>query len=330
MPVVAGIDVSARELTVAVLDGATRPELTTFKQTSDGHCQLARHLRTQRVEQVVMEATGIYYLDAALVLHETGLRLSVINPRAAHHFAKALLETSKTDRIDAVILAQYARRMEPKRWQPPKLDWLAVRDLGRRINQLNASKTAAKNRRHALMSKSMTDPVLLDDVEDEIRTLEARIERLGEAARARIRNDPSLRILYDILLGATGIGEPSALSLLSELCLLDRQFTAAQISRYAGLDVRLADSGSSVHGETRLSKAGNAYLRGALHMPSLSLVQHDPIARAHYEQLIARGKKKMQALCAIQRKFLTGLWACIKSETAFDSSKLFAIRPRTG
>lgn len=330
MSVVAGIDVSAQELSVAVLAGNAKPEQTTFEQTPEDHRKLARYLCAQRVEQVVLEATGIYYLDAALALHEAGLTLSVINPRAAHHFAKALLQISKTDRIDAAILAQYARRMEPKQWKPPEFDWLAVRDLGRRVNQLTASKTAAKNRRHALKSKSMTDPVLLDDVEDEIRALEARIERLSKAARARIRNDASLRVLHDLLLETTGIQQTSALSLLSELCLLDRAFTGAQISRYAGLDVRLAESGSSVHGKTRISKAGNAYLRGALHMPSLSLVQHDPIAKAHYEQLIARGKEKMQALCAVQRKFLTGLWACIKTESAFDSSKLFAIRPQEG
>lgn len=326
MPVFAGIDVSARELTVAVVDADAKPQLTTFEQTPEGHRQLAAHLSA--ADWVVMEATGIYYLDAALVLHEAGLNLSVINPRAAHHFAKALLETSKTDRIDAVILAEYARRMQTQSWQPPNPDWLAVRDLGRRINQLTAAKTAAKNRRHALTSKSLTDPVLIEDVEDEIQALEARIERLGQAARQRIGSDASLETLYDVLISATGIGENSALSLLSELCLLDRCLTAAQISRYAGLNVCLAESGSSVHGKTRLSKAGNAYLRAALHMPSLSLVRHDPIARAHYEQLIARGKKRMQALCAVQRKFLTGLWACIKSETAFDSAKLFDARPQ--
>lgn len=330
MPVVAGIDVSAGDLTVAVVGQAVRAELVTYEQTPEGHCKLAADLCVLEVDRVVLEATGIYHLDVALVLHEAGLSLSVINPRAAHHFAKVLLETSKTDRIDAVILAEYGRRMEPRPWRPPELGWLAVRDLGRRINQLTASKAAAKNRRHALTSKSMTDPILLEDAEQEITALEARIERLGEAARARIRDDASLKVLYDLLLGAPGIGEASALSLLGELCLLDRQFSAAQISRYAGLDVRLGQSGSSVHRKGRLSKAGNAYLRAALHMPSLSLVRHDRIARAHYEKLIARGKKNMQALCAVQRKFLTGLWACIKSETPFDSSKLFAIRPETG
>jgi len=39
---------------------------------------------------------------------------------------------------------------------------------------------------------------------------------------------------------------------------------------------------------------------------------------------VARGKKKIQALCAVMRKYLTGLWACIKNRTPFDASALFS------
>ena len=59
-------------------------------------------------------------------------------------------------------------------------------------------------------------------------------------------------------------------------------------------------------------------------MPAMSAVQHDPRAKAFYDALVARGKKKIQALCAVMRKYLTGMWACIKNETAFDSSLLFS------
>ncbi|MEB3733014.1 transposase [Halopseudomonas pachastrellae] len=46
----------------------------------------------------------------------------------------------------------------------------------------------------------------------------------------------------------------------------------------------------------RLSKAGNAYLRSAFFMPALSAVRHDPNAKAFYEALQQRGKKKIQAM----------------------------------
>ena len=330
MPTFAGIDVSARELTVALVNGSFKAQLSSFEQTPAGHKALVKYLKKRKVERVVAEATGVYYLDAALALDRAGLHLSVINPRAAHNFAKSLLESSKTDRIDAVLLAEYGRRMDPKRWQSPSPELLAVRDLGRRINQLTSTCVAARNRLHALSSKQCTDALLIEDAKDEIESLRQRIQRLTQAARERIESDPELSRMYQRLTSATGVAETSGIKLLAELCLLDRGMNSRQVSRHAGLSVRLSESGSSQNKPGRLSKAGNTYLRAAMHMPALVLIQHDPIARAHYQHLVDQGKKKLQALCAIQRKMLTGLWACIKTDQPFNSEKLFAIRPQEG
>nr|WP_281180453.1 transposase [Terasakiispira papahanaumokuakeensis] len=86
----------------------------------------------------------------------------------------------------------------------------------------------------------------------------------------------------------------------------------------------LSSTGSSVNRPARLSKAGNAYLRSALYMPVMSAVRYDPRAKAFYEALIARGKKKIQTQCAVMRQYLTVLWACIQTKTAFDSTPLFS------
>ena len=274
-----------------------------------------------------MEATGIYYLDAAVALHNAGIPVSVINPRAAHHFAKVMLQDSKTDRIDARLLAEYARRMTFKPWQPPREDWLELRDIARRINQLNGMCTAEKNRLHALQARQHTRKTMIDELQAHIQQLEHSIERLTAAAVDVIGQDPVLTQYDSCLTSATGIARASAVALLGELCLLPKELRADQVSRQAGLDVRLTESGSSIDQPGRLSKGGNTYLRAGLHMPSLSLVRHDPRAKAHYQALIARGKKKMQALCAIQRKMLTGLWACMHANEPFDSAKLFAIEP---
>lgn len=327
---VAGIDVSAGKLDVACLKGRGRPRLRTFEQTPQGHRDLVVYLKKQRVTAVVMEATGIYFLDAALALHEGGVLVSVINPRSAHHFAKVLLQRTKTDRTDAVVLAEYARRMALTPWQPPKAPWLALRDLSRRIRRLTAMCTAEKNRLHALKAKRYSASVLLEDVAESIAALERRIERLTQTALEMIRQDPELAHWQALVTCAKGIAEKSVVSLLGELRLLPESLGSAQVTRHAGLDVRLNESGKEPHRPGRLSKAGNAYLRSALHMPALSLVQHDPYARAHYQALQARGKKKIQALCAIQRKLLTGLWACLRNDQPFDSAKLFAIRPQEG
>lgn len=327
MPVYAGIDVAAKKLDVAVVNGQGRLERSVFEQNSDGHRKLVQCLKKHRVTAIVMEATGIYYLDPALALDQAGLPVSVINPRAAHYFGKVMLERTKTDRVDAGLLAEYARRMAFRRWQAPDASWLALRDICRRISRLTAMRTAEKNRLHAFQSKQHTARLLLDDVADQIAQLDQRIDRLAQAALAQINEDAELKHLLELLITAKGIAQTSALSLIGELCLLPRTLRASQVSRHAGMDVRLNESGDSLHKPGRLSKAGNVYLRAALYMPALSLIQHDPHAKAHYQALISRGKKNIQALCAVQRKLLTGLWACIQNNQPFDSSKLFAIRP---
>jgi transposase len=327
MPDVAGIDIAARKLDVARLSDTGSVQLRQFEQSPAGHRELVAYLRKHRVKAVVMEATGIYYLDAAVALHNAGIPVSVINPRAAHHFAKVMLQDSKTDRIDARLLAEYAQRMTFKPWQAPKEDWLALRDIARRINQLAGMQTAEKNRLHALQSQQHTRKDLLDELQAHIEQIEHSIERLTASAVDVIGQDPVLAQYDACLTSAKGIAQASAVALLGELCLLPQELRSNQVSRQAGLDVRLTESGSSIDRPGRLSKVGNAYLRAALHMPSLSLVRHDPRAKAHYEALIARGKKKMQALCAVQRKMLTGLWACMHANEPFDTAKLFAIDP---
>ena len=121
-----------------------------------------------------------------------------------------------------------------------------------------------------------------------------------------------------------GAARATALIVLAELCVLPKDLKAPQASRFVGLDVRLTQSETSVNRPARLSKVGNAYLRGALYMPAMCAVQHAPRTRALSDALVSRGKKKVQAQCAIMRKYLTGLWACMKIETLFESTLLFS------
>jgi hypothetical protein len=62
-------------------------------------------------------------------------------------------------------------------------------------------------------------------------------------------------------------------------------------------------------------------------MSALTAVRHDPTVKAFYESLLARGKRKLQALCAVMRKYLMGLWVCLKTRQPFDSRLLFAEIP---
>lgn len=320
MTISVGIDIAARSFDLA---GRGLPSKT-FDQTPQGHAQAVRYLQTLKPEYIVMEATGIYYLNLAVALTQAGLPVSVINPKSFRHFAQLKLASSKTDALDAALLAEFGERMTPPPWTPPNDNQLALRDLGRQINRLTGARTQAKNRLHALKAKQMTLPLLIEDEQHGIDQLDQRIARLQQAALALIQHNPVLAQQLQAFTAAKGIAQASAITLLAELSVLPQHLKAAQVSRYAGLDVRLNQSGSSVQRPARLSKAGNAYLRAALFMPAMSAIRHDARARAFYNALVARGKKKIQALCAVMRKYLTGLWACLRQNTPFDSTKLFS------
>ena len=323
MSVWVGIDVAARTAEVVWRSQGKNSKPISFEQTPAGHRQLIRQLQQLKPVRIVLEATGVYYLDLAIALTEAELPVSVINPKSARRFAELKLERTKTDGVDAGLLAEYGERMTPPRWSAPDTTHLALRDLGRQINRLNGARVQAKNRLHALQSKRSTLKVLIDDEREGIERLDERIRKLQDAALALIAKSAPLTAQMRCLTAARGVGDVTAISVLAEFCVLPRHLKAPQVSRHAGLDVRLHDSGSSVKRPGRLSKAGNTYLRAALYMPAMSAIQHDQRAKAFYTALLARGKKKMQALCAVMRKYLTGLWFCFIHQVPFDSAKLF-------
>lgn len=274
--------------------------------------------------RVVMEATGIYYLDMAVQLAEAGVEVMVLNPKAAHHFARAMSQRSKTDALDARMLLAYLQRMDFVPWQPPPRAVLELRQLGRHLGRLAEQKVRLKNQLHALRSTRTSPAVVIEDMQDDLASLERRIERLSAEALARVRADAALSQRFDALDSITGIGPTSALALLAELLVLPRSMNSRACVCHAGLDVRIHRSGSSVELAPRLSKHGNKYLRRALYMPAMVAIVHDPHAKAFRDRLLARGKKKMQALAAVMRKLLTAVWALIRNPQAYDGAKLFA------
>lgn len=276
--------------------------------------------------RLVMEATGVYFLDAALIASELGLGVMVLNPKAAHHFAKVLMQRSKTDRLDTAVLLEYLKRMPFEPWQAPERHLLELRQFGRYLSQLGEEQTASKNRLHALESSEAAPQVLRRDLRKAIAAMQVRIDRIQAEALKLVRADEQLKRKLEALDSIVGIAETSALMLLAEMVVMPREMNSRECSSHAGLDVRLHESGSSIHRPARISKHGNKYLRRALYMPSLSAVTHDPHASAFRDRLVARGKKKMQAQIAVMRKMLTAAWALFKAPGTYDGARLYQVK----
>jgi transposase len=324
-----GIEVSAEELLIAVRRGDTDEPTRSFPNTDTGHQALVRHLhRAGRSVRVCLESTGLYGLDVALALHaQAEIEVMMVNPRAARHFADALMRRSKTDPLDARGLREFAARMPFQRWQPPSLAARQLCAIARRIAAVVDQCTAEKNRLHAALATQTTPASISRDLKRSIAALQQSQQRLQRDARRLIRTDAQLEQRWTRLLQIRGVAEASALAIVAELGLLSLSFDVRQVVAHAGLDVRHYQSGSSVLQKPRISKAGNRHLRRALYMPALVACRHEPHFRAYYQHLLERGKAKMQALVAVMRKLLHAIWGMFKHDQPFDADKVYRIPP---
>jgi transposase len=319
-----GIEVSAATLAVAVIEQDQPLQQRQFANRANGHKALISWLEKRKARvRVSLEATGIYSLDLALALHAAPhIEAAVLNPKMVNRFAQTL-RRSKTDAADAMVLAEYSRRMPFSAWQPPSLSGLRLRAVGRHIAALVAQHTREQNRLHAAQSSRIVPGCVLQDLKRSLALLQRRIVKMRRETMALVRGDAQVEQRFQLLTGIPGIAATSAVQILGELLLLAPEMNVRQWVAHGGLDPVQQDSGTSVHKRSRISRAGNRHLRRALYMPALSAVRWDPHMKAFYEALQARHKTKLQALIAVARKLLHAIYGIFRSGTAYDGNKLF-------
>jgi transposase len=321
-----GIDVSATTLAVAVRQENQRFEERIFDNTASGHKALIGWLRKGKgAARVSLEATGIYSLDLALALDRAeGIEVAVLNPKLIHRFAQTL-RRSKTDSADAQVLAEYSCRMPFTPWSAPELSGLRLRTISRHIQSLVVEQTRQNNRLHNAEKSATTPRCVVNDLKRAMASLKLRIGRLRREALELVRSDEAMRKRFDLLIRIPGIAAISALELLGELAPLSPEMSVRQWVAHSGLDPSQQLSGTSVHKPSRISRAGNRHLRHALYMPALVAVRRDPHLKAFYETLLNRHKAKLQALIAVARKLLHAIYGILRTQTAYDGSKLFPL-----
>jgi len=319
-----GVDVSAASLAVAVQQEDQPVEQREFANSASGHKALIAWLhRRKAAVRVSLEATGIYSLDLALALDAAdGIEVAVLNPKAVNRFAQTL-RRSKTDKADAVALAEYSRRMPFLPWRAPSRNGLQLRAISRHIDGLTVEQTRERNRLHAAQGSGATPRCVIEDLKRSLVALKRRIVRLRREAMALVQADDAMRQRFELLTSMPGIAQISALQLLGELSPLSEEMSVRQWVAHSGLDPAHVDSGTSVHRPSRISRAGNRHLRRALYMPALVAVRRDPHLKAFYELLQSRHKAKLQALIAVARKLLHAIYGVFRSQIPYDGHKLF-------
>jgi transposase len=282
----------------------------------DEGLQQAGAVREQTL--VVMEATGTYWMKLAAGLHGLGYRVSVINPKQAHHFAQALLKRSKTDAIDAHTLAVLAATLHPAAWSPPPDIYEELLQRLTERETLMAMRQQERNRLHALHQRAHIVKAVQSRMQAHVKFLDDQIQAIERELGQALKQDAAWEQAAKLLRSITGIGLISCTWLLTATFNFSACSRPEQVASYAGLVPRFHQSGTSLHAPPAIGHAGHAALRSALYMASLSAAQHNPVIRAYYQRLLARGKSKKVAHIAAARKLVHLAWAVVTKKRPFQ------------
>jgi transposase len=300
-PVFVGIDVSKDRL-----DGHVRPSGEAFSVARDaeGLRALTERLRGLPVALVVLEATGGYETVVAATLGAAGLPLAVVNPRQIRDFARAAGRLAKTDALDAAAIAHFAEAMRPPEQRLPDDAMRALGELVARRRQI-VEMMGAERQRARLLSQRR----LLKGIERHLAMLQKELSALENDIDDAVRGSPLWRERVELLTSVPGVGKTTARTLIAELPELGR-LDEKKLAALAGLAPMNRDSGRR-HGP-RSIRGGRATVRTALYIAATVGVRHNPILKALFDRLRARGRSYRQAVVACAHKLLTILNAIIR------------------
>jgi transposase len=317
-----GIDVSKDRLDV-MLRRAEREQQRGYANSAAGFRDLHSWLQGQGVApqqtQVALEATGSYSDAISLFLYEQGYVVSVLNPAVLVDYRKSINIRSKTDALDARLLARYAYEQRPRAWKPLPPEMQTLRYLVARREDVQQMLQQERNRLHA----GRMDAWIRSRVQQHVKQLDKDLQLIWKRILAHLKAYPSLKRQWRRLQTIRGIGPISAAAILAEVGEIERFEDPRALVSLAGLAVKRHDSGRSVHGKPKIDRHGRMGLRRILYMCARAALRWDAHMQRFAARLEARGKPLKVVQVAVMRKLLHIVYGVWKHDADYDPTLAF-------
>jgi len=267
-----GIDISKQKFDVVLLK-ENKLKHKKFSNNLKGYDALLTWLQQQTTStvHVCMEATGVYGEALAEFLYDAGFPISIVNPGRIKGFAQSEQLRTKTDKVDAGVIARFCAALAPGLWQPQPREIRQLRDLVRRLEALNGMHQQEANRLEG------ADGFIAEQLQDHIDYLNGEIKKVKQLIRQHIDNHPDLKHRKTLLESIPGVGEATINVILSEFGTITQFKNAKALAAFIGVAPKHRQSGTSLQGRATLSKMGRSALRKAFFMPALVALRHNPI-----------------------------------------------------
>ena len=250
----------------------------------------------------IMEASGVYYLQLALFLHEQGMIVSVVNPLTIKRFSQMRLIRAKTDKKDASIIAEYGKVENPVRWKPREDHMLQMQQLQALQDNFTRQLTRLKNQQEAFINSGINNPIGKKIIEKEIEHVSNQIKLLDDEL-VKITKEFH-QDMFERLQTIKGIGKRAAMTLILITDGFTRFENSKQLCAYVGLSPRMFESGTSVKGKAKICKMGMARMRKLLYLCAMSAITCNKACKEMFERLKERGKNGKLAIIAVANKLL--------------------------
>lgn len=264
---------------------------------------------------VVMEASGPYYLPLAGYLNKEGVAVSVVNPLVIRRFCQMRMSRTKTDKKDAMMIAEYGKAESPVLWKAPEAHVVSLQQMESLLGNLNKERTALNNQLESFSHSGLLDKDLRKMIVKELGHKEGLIQKVTRAMEALARQHYAQ--MLSSLESIPGLGSKTAIGLIVLSGGFERFDDHRKLSSYIGICPRLFESGTSVKGKARICKMGMSRIRAMLYICSWSAMRYNKACKELYERLLANGKAKKLALIAVANKLLKQAFAIATQKTKY-------------
>ena len=304
--VYAGIDVSKEYLDMAILPVG---EMKRYSNDEAGIEKLSLRIKRLAAQLVVMEPTGGLEAPLAGALTAEGINVAVVNARQVRDYARATGKLAKTDKIDALLMAEFASVIKPevRKLRDEETEEIKA-NVSRRRQLLEMLK--AEHNRLAIARKHLKPHIL-----SHIEYLKKEIADIDRDLRQRIEGSPIWRVKDNLLQSIPGVGKVLSATILAELPELGK-LNRRKIAALVGVAPFNRDSGT-MRGK-RSVWGGRASVRSVLYMATLVSTRFNPVIKSFYERLLAKGKAKKVAIVACMRRLLTIMNAILRTQKAWQ------------
>ncbi len=301
-----GIDIS--KLTFDVAIKKEKGNYCHYKLSNDGEgFKKLMSLLNKEIDSCVMEASGPYYLKLATFLHDNKVQVSVINPLVIRRFSQMRMMRTKTDKKDAVMIAEYGKTETPKIWEPEESYVLELKQMQAYVEQLNKSRTGLIRQQEAFKQNPIKCLVMNKSIAKMVSTIEKEIARIEQQMEGLVKKHHQK--LFDQMQSIPGLGKKTSMQLIVLSGGFSKFENAKQLSSYVGLSPRIFESGTSVKGKAKICKMGMSRVRAMLYVCAWTAKKCNKACRDLYNRLLEKGKAKKLALIAVANKLLKQAFA---------------------